>query len=413
MQRSSTPSRSLIVLVQLVVVGTGLASWRWGSAMTAVRATSESFFRRDRPVVDLPRTTPLKIAPLYDDPEVVSDDELAAVLARLRPVFPRERLRPNFVEHALRTWGIAARFGDPRAMSGEELKDFLVDHGRYLASWGDHVEPLLQEGRDGVAVRWGKEEGASVHHDHWLASLTEAGVSLGEPVFTAGKPRPRTIGDVLEQALADFRVDESEVEWSVLAFGLWLPPQNAWYARSGRRVSFDLLAERLMRGHQRFGVCSGTHRVYSLTVLVRLDDEFSILSPERRAEVMDHLRAVRDLIAACQFPDGHWPSNWAAGSAAVERPIDDDLSKRVIATGHHLEWLAIAPRELHPPREQILKAADWAIQTTLAQSADDILQRYTFFSHIGSALALWRKTHPGDFWARRFADRAEPPVEIP
>lgn len=190
-------------------------------------------------------------------------------------------------------------------------------------------------------------------------------------------------------------------------------PQKSWYTRSGREISFDMLAERLMRGHKRFGVCSGTHRVYSLMALVRLDDEFQILSPAVRESVMNHLRSVRDLIAVSQFPDGHWPSNWSAGATAVEHPIDDELYKQVIATGHHLEWLAIAPEELHPPREQILKAADWVIATTLAQTSEDIAQRYTFFSHVGNALSLWRKTHPADFWASYYADRPEPPIEQP
>jgi hypothetical protein len=168
-----------------------------------------------------------------------------------------------------------------------------------------------------------------------------------------------------------------------------------------------------MRGHLRFGVCNGTHRLYSLMVLVRLDDEFQLLSPERRDEILDHLRSVRDLIAECQFEDGHWPSNWSRGKSALEEPIDDPLYKQVIATGHHLEWLAIAPVELHPSRAQIQKAADWLIETTRAQSAEEIASSYTYFSHVGNALALWRKTHPGEFWSRYFADRAEPPVEMP
>jgi hypothetical protein len=390
-----------VLIVHIVVVVMVLASWRIGASSTVSGLPNEHWPRHYRPAPHVPRTAPLAISPLYDDPEVASDDELIGVLAKLQPVFPSHHLKPNIVEHALRTWGLMAQFDDPRALSGEQLKDFLVDHGRYLASWGGDAEPLLQAKNDGVAVRWGKEEGASVHHDHWLASLTEAGVSLSEPVFVAGQTRPQTIADVLEQALADFRVDETEVEWSALAFGLWLPPQKGWYTRTGRHVTFDLLAERLMRGNQRFGVCSGTHRVYSLMVLVRLDDEHGILSADRRTEVMDHLRRVRDLIAASQFPDGHWPSNWWMGANAVAHPIEDELYKQVIATGHHLEWLAIAPKELHPPRDQILKAADWAIATTLAQTAEEIQQRYTFFSHVGSALALWRKTRPGEFWAAR------------
>jgi hypothetical protein len=72
----------------------------------------------------------------------------------------------------------------------------------------------------------------------------------------------------------------------------------------------------------------------------------------------------------------------------------------VIATGHHLEWLAIAPEMLHPPREQIRKAAKWIIQDTLQQSDETLSEHYTFYSHVGNALALWRKTRPADFWQR-------------
>ena len=37
------------------------------------------------PDVDVPRREPLRVQPLYDDREVVSDEELAAVLAQIRP----------------------------------------------------------------------------------------------------------------------------------------------------------------------------------------------------------------------------------------------------------------------------------------------------------------------------------------
>ena len=40
------------------------------------------------------------------------------------------------------------------------------------------------------------------------------------------------------------------------------------------------------------------------------------------------------------------------------------------------------------------------IQTTTEQSDSDIAGKYTFFSHVGNALALWRKTHPSDFWMK-------------
>lgn len=394
---TSRISTAVVLGTQLLFVAAFAASYGLASPATKNELQEQAGLELAIQPVQPPRTEPLVIQPFYNDPEVVSDDELAAVLWKVQPRFTAQQLKPNYVEHALRTWWIKSRFTDPAVMSGEAMKDYLVDHGKYLASWGDKIEPLLQDTPDGVSVRWGKLEGASVHHDHWLASLTEAGVHLDEPVFTPNR-RDRTIRDVLTRALRDFRVDEVETEWSALALGLWLPPQKTWQIRDGRTVSFDLLAERLMRGERSLGVCSGTHRVYSLMVLIRLDDEFQILSPESRKQVWGYLEGVRDAITHSQFPDGHWPSNWPLGADAVANPVADELYKQVIATGHHLEWLAIAPKELHPPRERILKAADWVIKTTREQSVDDILQRYTFFSHVGNALALWRNTHPADFW---------------
>jgi len=392
-------SSTVIWVTQVVFIAGFVAAYALASTKTQLTLKQEIGLPVPVPELQVPRTKPLVIEPFYDDPELVSDEELAAVLWKVQPRFSQSQLKPNYVEHALRTWSVRATFRDPEVMSGQAMQEFLTDHGRFLASWGEKIDPLLSDYDDGVSVRWGRQEGGSVHHDHWLASLTEAGIGIDEPVFTPNG-KDRTIRDVLHRAMRDFRVDEVETEWSALAFGLWLSPQKSWPIRDGREVSFDLLASRLMRGERSLGVCSGTHRVYSLMVLIRLDDEFQILSPEARAAVWSYLEGVRDAIVVSQFPDGHWPSNWPQGAAAVKNPVNDELFKQVIATGHHLEWLAIAPRELHPPREQMLKAADWVIRTTREQSQGDILQRYTFFSHIGNALALWRHTHPVDFWTK-------------
>ena len=357
-----------------------------------------------------PRTEPLTVEPLYDRPDFISDEDLAAVLQQVLPRFPRAELKPNFVEHAVRIWGVNAEFDDPEVLNGAELRDFLTDHARFSTSWAQaNVKPLLDVRQSGIAIHYGADPGASVHHDHWLASLTEAGIRLDAPVFGPGRHNA-TIADVLSEALRDFRLDEAETEWTAMAFGLWLPPTSHWTGRGGREYSFDLLVERLVRGERTQGVCAGTHRVYSLALLLRIDDEFDILSDEARTIARDYLEEVRDAITASQFPDGHWPSNWPAGAAAVEDPVEDEQYQQVIATGHHLEWLAIAPRELHPPDEQIGCAARWVIDVTVDQTPAEILERYTFFSHVGNALALWRNTHPAEFWTRWAADH---PVEEP
>lgn len=349
------------------------------------------------------RQKPLVIKPLYDDPEVVSDEELAAVLIQVQPQFSPDNLRPNHVEHALRTWHVDAEFQDPSVMSGTDMRDLLLDHGRFLLSWGPDVAPLLEDRPTGVYVRWGHDRGASVHHDHTLACLSEAGVPLDQPVRSPGRPNG-TMKQMIEQAIYDFDLDERETEWSAMGFGLWLAPQKEWVNGKRRKLNFDMIARRQMRGHKTYGVCGGTHRVYSLMSLVRLDDEFDILSDEVHDEAMKYLGSVRDILMVTQFEDGHWPYNWPDGEAALESPEDYDAYKDVIATGHHLEWLAIAPKELHPPHDQILKAADWIIKNTTSKTKKEILKNYTFYSHVGNALALWRSTRAPAFWKKWEAD---------
>lgn len=407
MTRPSQISLQRFLWIQALVVACFGTAFALGTGRNSPSLTAQLVGNRTTSEVPVPRQLPLRIPSLYNAPEMISDAELAAVLKQVRPKFAPEHLKPNFVEHALRIWGIDATFADQDVMSGEQLKDFLVNHGHYMASWGAEHPPLLIEDGEAVRIRWGKQDGSSVHHDHWLASLTEAGTPLNEPVFTPSQHQ-KTLGGVLQQALRDFRLDEREVEWSVMAFGLWLAPIESWTTSDGREVSFNLLAERLIRGADHVGVCHGTHRLYSLIVLVRLDDEFHILSSEVRHEIFAHLRHVRELLIASQFPDGHWPSNWDEGTAAVNHPADDPIFRQVISTGHHLEWLALAPEELHPPREMIHKAVRWAIRTTVEQPLDSILERYTFFSHVGGALALWRQTRASDFWRVWEASQNDP-----
>jgi hypothetical protein len=392
-----------IVFAQLAVISAFTVAWFLLPDFRQREVRAELLNRPISMDVNLPDNSPIRVDSLYDDPEVVSDEELAAVLTKVAPRFGHSNLRPNYIEHALRIWGSSITFNSKGLMSGKQMTEFLTDSSRYMESWGRNAVPILDSNADGVTVRWGGDRAASVHHDHLLACLTEAGVTLDTPVYT---PRSRMqFRDVLTQALRDFHVDEQETEWSIMAFGFWLSPQqiSAWHNGDGRRISFDLLAERLMRNHCKHGVCLGTHRVYSLMVLLRLNESNGghLISAETQAAVMKFLEETRDLITVAQCADGSWPPNWTDGADA-ERKADpkEKMSRRVIATGHHLEWLAIAPVSLHPDRAQIRKAAHWAIRNTLETPQSVIDENYTFYSHVGNCLALWRKTTPAEFWVR-------------
>ncbi len=394
--KKNSPLKSFGI-VQGIVIGAFAIAFALSNAQARTSIKVHLFGEEAFQPVPITREEPYRVQPLYDRPDLVSDEDLAAVLEKIQPRFDALEMKPNHIEHSLRTWGVAATFENPNAISGQEMLSFLTDHGAYIESWGKKMRPLLEEEPTGIRIRWGKETGASYHHDHWLACITEAGAKLSTPVYGPSR-RNDTLYDVVQESLRDFRLDEREVEWTAMAFGLWITPEREWIGSGGRVYSFDLIARRLLRGQKELGVCSGTHRVYSLMLLIRLDDEFDVLTDPVRNDVYAHLEDVRDLIIASQFPDGSWPGNWPDGSDAVKYPKEEELHKKVIATGHHLEWLSIAPPDLHPPEEQIRKAIDWIVEVTRSQTRAEIKARYTFFSHVGTALANWRQVHPADFW---------------
>ncbi len=81
-------------------------------------------------------------------------------------------------------------------------------------------------------------------------------------------------------------------------------------------------------------------------MLVRLDDEYgNFISQSTREEIVTYLEETRELIIAAQYENGSWPSNWLDGAKAqINEDPDEMVYRRVISTGHHLEWLAIAPK---------------------------------------------------------------------
>jgi hypothetical protein len=349
-----------------------------------------------------PREKPLRITPLYNDAALIDDDDLSDVLSRLLPRFSRERLTPNVAEHAVRVWGAEATFAAPDAMSGSEMVSILTDHALFAASWNGNTLPLLEGGRRGVLVRWGDTPSESQHPDHWLACLSEAEIPRDALVST---PQGRfTFADALEQAAYSFDPNHLEIEWSALSLVLWLPPQSRWVNRDGREVSFDQMALELIRPKPKTGACAGTHRLYTLTALLRVDDEHHILTTETRGKSLDYLRTIAPLLQASQHAEGYWTAAWGLGAAGLHGAESTDIPQRVVATGHHLEWLAIAPAELHPPRDDLHKAARWLVRTIRAQDHATLMREYMFYSHVLSAFCLWRSVEAADM-----ARKIEPP----
>lgn len=344
----------------------------------------------------IPRLQPVTVLPLHNDRQVVSDAELTRVLDRLKPSFRGPNPKINYVDHALRMWGTEAVFADADCLSGVEMRDLLLDHRQFAQAWSDSTEPLLRNSRRGTAVRTQEGLATSSHVDHTLATMAEIGTPLDYPVITVQGEVP--LSSLLEYSLNSFSLNQVEYEWSSLVYALYLPDGNGWMTTEGQHVTFDRLADRLMRQRLTQGVCRGQHRLHTLVMLLRIDDQSQILSTEGRERVEAYLRNITDRLLQTQSDEGYWSGDWPGpehdGISSAESAKLSPLTLRLLVTGHVLEWWALAPESLLPRRDRVHRASRWLIETIDELSPAQIRQNYTYLTHAGRALALWRGRFP-------------------
>lgn len=347
-----------------------------------------------------PLTEPIRVRPLYDEPNMISDTELARVLDKLKPRLRISQPRINHVDHALRFWGVEAVFTEEDCLSGVEMRELLLDHRRFSEAWGPKTKPfLVPDVRGQVAVRTREGHSTASHVDHTLAGLAEVGTPLDYPVIT---PRGESeLRAVLEDSLQKFSLNQVEYEWSTLAYLHYLPHVKSWSTKEGQEITWERLADRLMRQRLAEGVCFGNHRLHALAMLLRVDETHELLSPEARMQIIAHLQDVTRRLVASQHDDGYWDGNWPGEEddgpqfKSATSPMGP-LADRILATGHALEWWAFAPPEVLPPPEVRIDAARWLIKTIDGLTPQQVEKYYTFLSHAGRALALWRGHFPAE-----------------
>ena len=358
-----------------------------GLVWATSRLHYQQFIRRP----PVPQNEPMVVVPLYNEPSIVSDEQLKDILWKLRPRFRSLQPEINNLDHALRFWGIEATFADDKSLSGVEMRDILTDHRRFAQVWGTETYPLIVETDLGFKIRAKEGKSTASHFDHTLASLLEVGTPLDFPIYTS--VGEATVGDLLRSSLSEFRLFQDDYEWSLFDFALCLPGQS-WYLENGRYIDFDRMATWLMKYRLTKGVCYGNHRLYTLAAMLQVDEKEPLFSPEKRAEVIAHLKRTTEILIKTQHEEGCWDVNWDGSELSETALSREELSRKVLATGHAMEWWAIAPQEVLPPLEVRVKAGQWLCKTVKDLDEDKIERYYIFLSHVGRSLALWRQMWP-------------------
>lgn len=369
-------------------------------ALLLHRATSEP---RRAPHVAFGHDGPNVVSARYDDPRVVAEEQLLRVLGRMRPA--RQPARTNVWLHALRLWGPKAEFGDSKYVDGGEILDYLLDDETFRRVQGEETAPLVDMVDGQVVIRpWRSWEensaAASAHTDDVLATFGEIELPLSTKLNT--RHGVTTIGHALTSSLGRFHRTQTEYEWSAISFARYLFPSREWTNQYGHRITIDELVDEVIEAPLRDGVCAGTHRLEALVVLYRADETAHVLPTRTRRRILEHLAKVSGLLMRNQAPDGSWPRDWANDSGLTD--VNGDLPGRILATGHHLEWLALAPENVHPPRENIIRAAQWLVRAMDEVDEPTLNEQYGPFSHAARALCLWRSRDPYEVWQQGNVD---------
>ncbi len=200
------------------------------------------------------------------------------------------------------------------------------------------------------------------HRDQVLASLAELGLPLSTPV--SADDENLTLKSAMADSLANFHLKQKELQWTAIAYALYLPPRKEWFNKFGERHTFDDLVNRLLVAPVEDSSCAGTHLGYALTLLYRADRTLApILSQSVRNRLRQRL--VRTVAAAIetQSQDGSWSGEWGRGlySHSDQTPSTDvaDMNGRLLVTGHLSEWLLYLPEEFGVPDDCLRRAGLW------------------------------------------------------
>jgi hypothetical protein len=333
----------------------------------------------------------------FPDGESISDAVLGNILYRLRPTESALiRGKVHALNHALRFWGASARFDQPQCRNGAELLSIILDDREYRRRFPG-AGPLLFDSDYGVAVWVADDLAAAPHTDKCLSVCAEIGIPLDRPVYT--RRRTATVAALLSDSIARFQIDQKEVEWSAIAYSLYLPPQRKWVNHFQREFAFDDLAERLLKKEDGEGPCFGTHPLYALCHLLRVDDEHEILSPPLRDRIRGRLRAVSEKLAANQSRDGAWGSQWHLPPTGKPQVVDKSpraVQNALRVTGHHAEWLALAPQDTRPAAASLRAAMRYLTETLRTLPDQDFVEAYSPLSHAARALCLLSGIRPDE-----------------
>jgi hypothetical protein len=230
----------------------------------------------------------------------------------------------------------------------------------------------------------GPDQQGESHRDLVIATLGEVGIPLSSPIRV--EQSNCSVRDLLMDSVCTFDIHEREIAWTAIAYALFIPPNTHWRTFDGQVFNFDALADELLRRPLNEASCGGVHLVMAMTILLRVDAQYPVLTASTRQTITERLRKYVARAIFAQGRDGSWTIGW--DRQELSRPAAlNTLPYKMLVTGHLLEWLEYLPPNLQPDLSVYDRAAKWISNSMLSfQSMDFESSQFCPWTHGVSAL---------------------------
>jgi hypothetical protein len=301
------------------------------------------------------------IAVLCIDAIPLSDQVVADAREALRKFREWPAASPSEGVHLLRLHSLENGLGT----ESQQLINYLLDDGLCRDLRVPHQSILIDVGKGPSYTRYVPQTrpelppavAGEAHIGQIVSGLAESGVSLDTNVVVGNKVY--TVIDVVEALARNINL-EDEIEWIAVALALYRPTASPWISASGESLSFAAISEALMERldsvHGGEAACGGTHVLYALAVVLRVNDTNPLWDrPELTHRIVAVLQRASRRLERTQSVDGSWDDDWHFPVHPVQKR-EAAFNRRVLITGHHLEWLALMPHALRPEEACITRA---------------------------------------------------------
>lgn len=384
--------RSVTLLVICLAISISLAFWVRGRNYSGPSGQEEhAAATKGTAIAALEaRKHPIRVMPT-DRPLIpLSRDKLQWLDQLIQP--SKVKSNVSDVLHVLRVHGLNSTPKGSEYSSGHEMLALLCDE-EISASFFGHSAI--------VSTRYGARfptfvpsiqspiRSMEVHRDQCLAVLGELGVPLHHKLAINGQNK--CLHDVLKDSIANFYIDQQELEWTAVAYGCYLPPARSWQNRFGETATFDDVATILLNRSLSDATCAGTHRLFTLTILLRIDREhIPIFSLGMREKVLAWLKECLGIALKSRSADGSWDLSWHPSVLKAPpdywTPAHDGRMVRILATGHLAEWMLYLPEDLKVPDEVLRQSGMWCFERLRIATPRQIEGAFCPYSHCASVV---------------------------